>query len=210
VGAGLTLGLCPAGLCLVINSWRLLCITLQCGISTRSGGANCMLCASALSSRTLLQHKVLAAHHQPCNHHLLTPSLPPPPHRDGLIQENDRAGFGALVARLGENGKVNKGPVTYGLRLQDRLRLGPFSVEASAAKVVSQGQMGAGKEEAWGARAFVHYDYLPGLGMILDLYQERSKSDDILNLVGCRAWLDLRGCLGLAAWGCLLGGLYAR
>jgi hypothetical protein len=120
------------------------------------------------------------------------------PRRDGLLQENDRAGFGALAARLGEGGKVNKGPVTYGLRLQDKLRLGPFSVEASAAKVVSQAQMGGGKEEAWGARAFVHYDYLPGLGMILDLYQERSKSEDILNLVG--AWASLRGLGG--GWRC--------
>ncbi len=38
------------------------------------------------------------------------------------------AGVGLLVSRLGENGKVTKGPMGLGLRLQDTLRVGAFKV----------------------------------------------------------------------------------
>ena len=62
--------------------------------------------------------------------------------------------------RLGEGGKVGKGPVGMGLRLQDSLRLGAFKVEACAAKVTTDGAQG-GKDEAWGGRAHVRYDWLP-------------------------------------------------
>jgi hypothetical protein len=69
-------------------------------------------------------------------------------------------------------------------------------VEAAAARVLSQAQMGGGREEAWGARAHVHYDWLPGLGMTFDLYQERSKSEDVINLVGRGAPAAAAACRG--------------
>ena len=55
---------------------------------------------------------------------------------------------------------MDKGPVGRGLRLQDSLRLGAFKVEACAAKVTTDGAQG-GKDEAWGGRAHVRYDWLP-------------------------------------------------
>ena len=68
-----------------------------------------------------------------------------------------------LPLRLGEGGKIGKGPVGMGLRLQDTLRIGAFKVEACAAKVTTDGAQG-GKDEAWGGRAFVRYDWLPVRG----------------------------------------------
>lgn len=47
-----------------------------------------------------------------------------------------------------------------GVRLQDTMRVGAFKVEACATKVQTDGAGGA-KDEAWGGRAFVRYDYLP-------------------------------------------------
>ena len=69
----------------------------------------------------------------------------------------------ACPFRLGEGGKLDKGPMGMGLRLQDSLRLGAFKVEACAAKVATDGAQG-GKDEAWGGRAFVRYDWLPVRG----------------------------------------------
>ena len=55
---------------------------------------------------------------------------------------------------------MDKGPMGMGLRLQDSLRVGAFKVEACSAKVTTDGAQG-GKDEAWGGRAFVRYDWLP-------------------------------------------------
>jgi len=95
--------------------------------------------------------------------------------KDGLLARNDHAGVGLMWTRLGEGGRLDKGPMGYGMRLQDTLRLGAFKVEACAAKVSCDAQ--GGRAEAWGGRAFVHYDHLPGLGMIFDFYQQRAKDD---------------------------------
>ena len=58
---------------------------------------------------------------------------------------------------MGEGGKVGKGPVGMGVRLQDSVRLGPFHVETVLAKVQCDTPAGA-KEEGWGGRAFVMFD----------------------------------------------------
>ena len=97
--------------------------------------------------------------------------------RDGLIGRNDHAGCGMMLARLGENGKLTKGPMGMGLRIQDDFKIGPFSIEACAAKVQTDGPQG-GKDEAWGGRAFVHYDGIPGLGMLFDFYQNKTKEGE--------------------------------
>lgn len=71
---------------------------------------------------------------------------------------------------MGEGGKVDRGPVGRGLRLQDSLRIGAFKVEACAAKVTTDGAQG-GKDEAWGGRAHVRYDWLPvGRGVLFMLF----------------------------------------
>ena len=97
--------------------------------------------------------------------------------RDGLVARNDHAGCGLMLARLGEGGKLNKGPMGMGLRIQDDFKLGPFKVEACGAKVQTDGAQG-GKDEAWGGRAFVQYDGIPGLGMLFDFYQQRTKEGE--------------------------------
>lgn len=40
--------------------------------------------------------------------------------KDGLLAANDHAGVGLMLTRLGEGGRVDKGPMGYGLRLQVR------------------------------------------------------------------------------------------
>ncbi|KAG1671540.1 hypothetical protein FOA52_011262 [Chlamydomonas sp. UWO 241] len=97
--------------------------------------------------------------------------------RDGLLAKNDHAGCGLLFARLGEGGAMRKGPTALGLRLQDTMRLGAFKVDACATKVRADGQGGA-KDEAWGGRAHVHYDLVPGLGMLFDFYQAKTKDGE--------------------------------
>ncbi|KAG2490023.1 hypothetical protein HYH03_011488 [Edaphochlamys debaryana] len=96
--------------------------------------------------------------------------------KDGLFAKTDHAGCGVMVARLGEGGDPRKGPVAVGVRLQDTFRVGPFKVEACASKVNVQGPTG-GKDEGWGARAFVNYDWLPGVGMAFDFIQERTPEE---------------------------------
>ncbi|KAG2429457.1 hypothetical protein HYH02_014039 [Chlamydomonas schloesseri] len=96
--------------------------------------------------------------------------------KDGLLGKSDHAGCGLMVARLGEGGDPRKGPTAVGVRLQDTLRVGPLKIEACASKVAVQGPTG-GKEEGWGARAFVGYDWLPGLGMAFDFIQERTPEE---------------------------------
>ncbi|PNW70794.1 hypothetical protein CHLRE_17g734300v5 [Chlamydomonas reinhardtii] len=96
--------------------------------------------------------------------------------KDGLLGKSDHAGCGLMLARLGEGGDPRKGPTAVGVRLQDTLRVGPFKLEACASKVAVQGPTG-GKEEGWGARAFVGYDWLPGLGMAFDFIQERTPEE---------------------------------
>jgi len=73
---------------------------------------------------------------------------PPPP------------GVGLLVSRMAEGGDPRKGPHSLGLRLQDTLRMGALKVEAVAAQVRGESQMG-GKDEAWGARTFLQHDMIP-------------------------------------------------
>ncbi|GFR46255.1 hypothetical protein Agub_g7807 [Astrephomene gubernaculifera] len=96
--------------------------------------------------------------------------------KDGLFGRTDHAGCGLMVARLGEGGDPRKGPMAVGVRLQDTVRLGAFKVEACASKVAVQGPTG-GKDEGWGARAFVHYDWLPGVGMAFDFIQQRTPEE---------------------------------
>eukprot|EP00775_Hariotina_reticulata_P001040 gene1040-1378_t len=84
--------------------------------------------------------------------------------KDGLLKANDHAG------------SVKKGPVGVGVRLQETMRVGPLKVEAVAAQVRSDTPMG-GRDEGWGARAFVLYDWIPGLAMNFDWYQERTKDE---------------------------------
>ncbi|KAF5834443.1 hypothetical protein DUNSADRAFT_8906 [Dunaliella salina] len=96
--------------------------------------------------------------------------------KDGVLRANDHAGAGLMMARLGEGGKLNKGPMGMGLRLQETMRLGAFKVDACASKVTTESAGGA-SDQAWGARAFVLYDHIPGLGMIFDFYQQRTKED---------------------------------
>ncbi|GIL48193.1 hypothetical protein Vafri_4877 [Volvox africanus] len=96
--------------------------------------------------------------------------------KDGLLGRSDHAGCGMMFARLAEGGNPRKGPVAVGVRLQDTFRLGAFKVEACASKVAVQGPTG-GKEEGWGARAFVSYDWLPGVGIALDAIQERGSAE---------------------------------
>jgi len=118
--------------------------------------------------------------------------------KDGFLRANDHAGFGVMMARLGEGGKVNKGPMGMGLRLQDNFRLGAFKIDASAAKVQTEAGTG-GKDEAWGGRAFVRYDWIPGLGMVFDFYQQRTKeTEDQLGGVACNFTYDFE-VLGAAA-----------
>jgi hypothetical protein len=38
------------------------------------------------------------------------------------------SGVGLMMTRLGEGGKVNKGPMGVGMRLQDNFRVGAFKV----------------------------------------------------------------------------------
>eukprot|EP00878_Enallax_costatus_P011450 GHUV01011954.1.p2 GENE.GHUV01011954.1~~GHUV01011954.1.p2 ORF type:complete len:434 (+),score=125.86 GHUV01011954.1:1557-2858(+) len=96
--------------------------------------------------------------------------------KDGLLKGNDHAGCGLLLTRMGEGGSIKKGPVGVGVRMQETMRVGPFKVEAVAAQVRGETPMG-GKDEGWGARAFVLYDYIPGLAMNFDWYQERTKDE---------------------------------
>ncbi|GLI69475.1 hypothetical protein VaNZ11_014107 [Volvox africanus] len=96
--------------------------------------------------------------------------------KDGLLGRSDHAGCGMMFARLAEGGNPRKGPMAVGVRLQDTFRLGAFKVEACASKVAVQGPTG-GKEEGWGARAFVSYDWLPGVGIALDAIQERGSAE---------------------------------
>ncbi|GIL74794.1 hypothetical protein Vretifemale_4702 [Volvox reticuliferus] len=96
--------------------------------------------------------------------------------KDGLLGRNDHAGCGMMFARLAEGGNPRKGPMAVGVRLQDTFRLGAFKVEACASKVAVQGPTG-GKDEGWGARAFVSYDWLPGVGIALDAIQEKGSEE---------------------------------
>ncbi|KXZ43433.1 hypothetical protein GPECTOR_90g519 [Gonium pectorale] len=50
------------------------------------------------------------------------------------------------------------------------------SVPPFGPRHITQGPTG-GKEEGWGARAFVHYDWLPGVGIALDFIQERTPEE---------------------------------
>eukprot|EP00879_Flechtneria_rotunda_P013128 GHRR01013711.1.p1 GENE.GHRR01013711.1~~GHRR01013711.1.p1 ORF type:complete len:212 (+),score=72.86 GHRR01013711.1:172-807(+) len=77
---------------------------------------------------------------------------------------------------MAENGNIKKGPVGVGVRIQETMRIGPFKVEAVAAQVRGETPMG-GRDEGWGARAFVLYDWIPGLAMNFDWYQERTKDE---------------------------------
>ncbi|WIA36062.1 hypothetical protein OEZ86_007418 [Tetradesmus obliquus] len=96
--------------------------------------------------------------------------------KDGLLTGNDHAGCGLMLTRMAEGGHIRKGPVGVGVRLQETMRVGPFKVEAVAAQVRGETPMG-GRDEGWGARAFVLYDYIPGLAMNFDWYQERTKDE---------------------------------
>ncbi|GFH30988.1 uncharacterized protein HaLaN_29929, partial [Haematococcus lacustris] len=70
------------------------------------------------------------------------------------------SGVGFIAARLGEGGRLTKGPRGLGLRIQDNIQLGPFKVEACAAKMTSDAAQG-GRDEAWGGRAFVQCAWCP-------------------------------------------------
>ncbi len=48
--------------------------------------------------------------------------------RDGLLQEDDHAGAGVMWARMGEGGKIKRGPSAMGYRVQESMALGPFDV----------------------------------------------------------------------------------
>ena len=78
---------------------------------------------------------------------------------------------------------MDKGPMGMGLRLQDSLRLGAFKVEACAAKVATDGAQG-GKDEAWGGRAFVRYDWLPVSVVDLD-------SEGINQCIECESCVNI-------------------
>lgn len=45
-----------------------------------------------------------------------------------MLRANDHAGAGLMMSRLGEGGKLNKGPMGMGLRLQETMRVGAFKV----------------------------------------------------------------------------------
>lgn len=120
--------------------------------------------------------------------------------KDGFLFRNDHAGVGFMAARMGEGGKIRKGPMGLGLRIQETFRAGPFKVEATAARVTSESGMGA-KEEGWGARTFVNYDWLPGLGMNFDWYQEKNKETDDFQVKGFAANFTYDWDLFDAAWG---------
>lgn len=62
--------------------------------------------------------------------------------KEGFLWSDDHAGFGVLATRLGQAGNPRKGPVGFGLRVQDSFRLGPFQVEATSAKVMADGPTG--------------------------------------------------------------------
>ncbi|KAI8472281.1 MAG: hypothetical protein J3K34DRAFT_519900 [Monoraphidium minutum] len=94
--------------------------------------------------------------------------------RDGLLRANDHAGVGMLVSRMAEGGDPRKGPHSVGLRLQDTLRVGPLKVEAVAAQVRGESPQG-GRDEAWGSRAFLMHDWIPGVGLNLDFYSQRTR-----------------------------------
>ncbi|KAJ9516545.1 hypothetical protein QJQ45_015102 [Haematococcus lacustris] len=103
--------------------------------------------------------------------------------RDGLISKGDHAGVGFIAARLGEGGRLTRGPRGLGLRIQDNIQLGPFKVEACAAKMTSDAAQG-GRDEAWGGRAFVQCAWCPELGMVYDFYQQRTKESDGFSIGG--------------------------
>jgi hypothetical protein len=66
---------------------------------------------------------------------------------------------------------------------QDTLRVGPIKLEACAAKCTTETAQG-GRDTAWGARTFVRYDYLPGVGLLLDFYQQRTRETDGFYIMG--------------------------
>eukprot|EP00798_Chlamydomonas_sp_ICE-L_P010149 gene10149-8052_t len=128
--------------------------------------------------------------------------------RDGLLRADDHAGFGVMVARLGEGGDIKKGPMGMGIRLQDNFRAGCFKINGAAARVRCDGPSG-GKDEAWAARVWLHCDYLAGLGCLLDFTQELKQKatpqdygvgicstmsyDWLMNGVACSGKLDYSG-----------------
>ena len=63
--------------------------------------------------------------------------------RDGVLGANDHAGAGLLLTRLGEGGRPTRGPVGVGMRIQDNLRIGPFKLEATAARALTDAPTGA-------------------------------------------------------------------
>lgn len=96
--------------------------------------------------------------------------------KDGMLSRNDHAGAGLMLTRMAEGGNIKKGPVGVGVRIQENMRVGPLKVEAVAAQVRGETPMG-GRDEGWAARAFVLHDWIPGLAMNFDLYQERTKDE---------------------------------
>uniref|UniRef100_A0A7R9V4P2 AIG1-type G domain-containing protein n=1 Tax=Chlamydomonas euryale TaxID=1486919 RepID=A0A7R9V4P2_9CHLO len=97
--------------------------------------------------------------------------------RDSLIAKHDHAGAGLMLARLGTGGSLKQGPTGVGVRLQETARVGPFKVSAVGARVASDGASG-GKDEAWGGRAHVLCDWVPGVGMLFDFYQQKTKEGE--------------------------------
>lgn len=49
-----------------------------------------------------------------------------------MLRANDHAGAGLMMSRLGEGGKLNKGPMGMGIRLQETMRVGAFKVNEYA------------------------------------------------------------------------------
>ena len=61
---------------------------------------------------------------------------------------------------MAEGGNIRKGPTGVGVRVQEAMKVGPLKVDAVAAQVRGETPQG-GRDEGWGARAFIVNDILP-------------------------------------------------